>query len=442
MKRMPVRSPNRPVETRQGRNTQAQTESITFIVHRKRSRRNILWAILVFALGLGAFLFDRTSSSVMLLGLVYVLCVVFASRLSYIYAPYIAAAVCSILSLLTFIDVDTQQLLWSDVTDRLLILFAIWVAAFLSMLWDKPSGNDSGARSDQQRSSRSALHAEVTTSNVAAKSGKDREEHVDELAQLNNALLQKNYELETLINVVSHDLRSPLVNIQGFCKELSDSCERLRGVIKHRKPMERKTSEITNLLDEEIPEALRYIRAGAEKINSVLSGILQFSRLGRLSLNRESLNVNAIVYGIATVMEFQLKEKGVLLQIDDLPDCMGDETLVSQVFSNLIENAYKYLDPTKPGVIRVSGKIKDEKSIYTVEDNGIGIQQSHQGKIFEMFHRLEPAAGAGEGLGLTIVRRIVERHEGDVWVDSELGVGTKFFVSFPSATIVQKEGQS
>ena len=361
----------------------------------------------------------------------------------YIFRICYRATICSLLSLTVLANTDLTRLEWSDVTDRLLVLLAIWVAAFLSMLWEKPHyENRHNVRGNQRRATRSTLHAEVTTEQGRVEPHESSFESVDDLTQLNDALLQKNYELETLINVVSHDLRSPLVNIQGFSKELTDSCARLREKIGLIDAHESTTAEMTRLLDEEIPEALHYIRAGSDKINSVLSGILQFSRLGRLSLNHEPLNINAIVYGIATVMEFQLKEKGVLLQIDDLPDCLGDETLVSQVFSNLIENAYKYLEPSRQGVIRVSGKIKDEKSIYTVEDNGIGIHPDHQGKIFEMFHRLNPTEGGGEGLGLTIVRRIVERHQGQVWVESEFGIGTKFLVSFPSATTVQKEGQT
>ncbi|MGB0911118.1 MAG: sensor histidine kinase [Nitrospirales bacterium] len=218
--------------------------------------------------------------------------------------------------------------------------------------------------------------------------------------------------------------------------------DRLRETINQRGPGVSSLPDAMHLLDEEIPEALRYIRAGAEKINYVLSGILRFSRLGRIALNTEPLNINAMVANIATVMEFQLKEKGVLLQIDDLPDCIGDEILVSQVFSNLIENAYKYLDPARPGVIRVSGKIKEGLSIYAVEDNGIGIQEDYQGKIFEMFHRLDPTEGSGEGLGLTIVRRIIERHQGEVWVESDYGIGTTFSLSLPCAVSALKEKAS
>jgi signal transduction histidine kinase len=84
-------------------------------------------------------------------------------------------------------------------------------------------------------------------------------------------------------------------------------------------------------------------------------------------------------------------------------------------------------------VIQISAKIEDGQSVYCVEDNGAGIAMDHQGKIFEIFHRLEPEKKGGEGLGLTIVRRILDRHNGKVWVESEPGKGSKFFVSLPSA---------
>ncbi|MCA9471259.1 MAG: ATP-binding protein [Nitrospirales bacterium] len=440
---MLVHPPNRSVDLPRTLKGQRQTEKIVFQVVRTRSRREFLWGGLVVVLGGIALALDSTPNSSTVVGTIYALCVVLASRISYTSAAYVTAIICSILSLLPLANSDLTRLAWSDVTDRLLVLLAIWVAAFLSMLWDKPQyDNQQSVRGNQRRSTRPTLHAEVTTEQASVEPQPSLSANVDDLARLNDALLQKNYELETLINVVSHDLRSPLVNIQGFSKELDNSCARLREKIEHMPSHELPPAEIVQLLDEEIPEALRFIRAGSEKISSVLSGILQFSRLGRLSLNQSPLNLNIIVYGIATVMEFQLKEKGVLLQIDDLPDCLGDETLVSQVFSNLIENAYKYLDPARPGVIRISGKIQDEKSIYTVEDNGIGIHPDHEGKIFEMFHRLNPKEGGGEGLGLTIVRRIVERHQGNVWVESEFGHGTKFMVSFPSATTVHKAGKT
>jgi signal transduction histidine kinase len=116
---------------------------------------------------------------------------------------------------------------------------------------------------------------------------------------------------------------------------------------------------------------------------------------------------------------------------EPLTPCRGDEVKINQVFSNLVDNALKYLDPDRPGILRITGKEEDGRLLYCVEDNGMGIPEGHQRKIFEIFHRLHPGDTLGEGLGLTIVRKIVYRHGGRLWVESIEGKGSKFFVSLP-----------
>ena len=143
--------------------------------------------------------------------------------------------------------------------------------------------------------------------------------------------------------------------------------------------------------------------------------------------------MNKMIAGIMKAMEFQIQGSGATLTVSDLPDCLGDATQINQVFSNLLDNAIKYLRPGRPGKISIIGRLVNKTAVYEVEDNGIGIPEEHQHKIFEIFHRLNPNAGEGEGLGLTIAQRILERQNGKIRVESAKAKAAPFFVELPAA---------
>ena len=247
-------------------------------------------------------------------------------------------------------------------------------------------------------------------------------------------------DMETLMHVISHDLRAPIVTIQGFCQELTMACDRLKTLFEEEAMSDAVRKNVNPLVTQDIPEAVRFIRAGADSVNSVTSGILRFIRLGQMDIQWERLDMNHLMMGIISSMEFQLKKKGVVLHIGDLPDCMGDDVLVTQVFANLIDNAQKYLEPSRPGEITISGKTVGGWSVYAVTDNGIGVSPEHHARIFQVFNRLAPQQEKGEGLGLAIVKRIIDRHQGKIEVESLPENGTTFQVYFPRAIDVEEGG--
>lgn len=254
-----------------------------------------------------------------------------------------------------------------------------------------------------------------------------------ELQQFAADLAEKNKELETIVYTVSHDLRSPLVNVQGFGKQLTRACERIRDAAAAAGPGGSiPVAEVKTAVETTIPQALRFINAGVNKMEMLLAGLLRYSRLGRIELSIQPLDIDALVADVLAAMKFQLDEAGAVVEVGPLPDCMADRPQTNQVFANLVDNAIKYRSPGKPLRLRITGSVQDGQSIYAVQDNGIGIAPAHQAKAFEIFHRLNPDATHGEGLGLTIAQRVLERQKGRIWVESREGEGSTFYFALPS----------
>ncbi|MBI5186424.1 MAG: HAMP domain-containing protein [Nitrospinae bacterium] len=296
----------------------------------------------------------------------------------------------------------------------------------LSRAAQRVEAGDLTARADVRTSGEVGLLADSFNSMV-----QKIQDWQGELEGLNRQLTAKNKELGDIVYVVSHDLRSPLVNVQGFSKELEAANRKLHAILQREDfPLEIK-KEIAPLLEEDMPEALQFILRSVSKMDSLLMGLLRLSRLGRQALGIKELDMNKLLAKASGDFEFRLKESGTTLTVDALPPCKGDEMQLNMVFSNLLDNALKYLDKGRKGVIRVSGKQEEGQVRYCVEDNGIGISPEHQAKVFEIFHRLNPGDSPGEGLGLTIVRKVLESHGGRIWVESAKGAGSKFYISLP-----------
>lgn len=247
-------------------------------------------------------------------------------------------------------------------------------------------------------------------------------------------LQQKNKELEGIVYVASHDLRSPLVNIQGFSRKLVKSCGELESLLAGELGDEQR-QRLGRILGESIPKSLGFVIGSVEKMDVILKGLLRLSRLGRAALCFDTLDMQSIMEKIAASMAYQIDTAGARVDIQGLGPCVADAGQISQVFSNLLDNAIKYRSPERPLHVRIFSEEFDEGIRYCVEDNGIGIPRDQQEAIWEIFHRLDPDHGQGEGLGLTLARRIIARLGGSIWVESTEGEGSCFYVVLPKPAL-------
>lgn len=245
-------------------------------------------------------------------------------------------------------------------------------------------------------------------------------------------LRRKNEEVEAFVYTVSHDLRAPLVNVQGFARELEESCASLKSKLALWDLPAREREAVQVILDEDIAGALRFISASSAKFERLIDALLGLSRHGRQVYRMVQVDVQELVVSTMATLQQLIAEAGASIRVGKLPPVTADMTALGQVFSNLIGNCLKYRSPLRPLEVEVGGEVDGEGVRYWVRDNGLGIPESGKAKLFQVFLRLHPKQAAGEGMGLAIVHRIVERHGGKIWAESQDGQGTTFFFFMPA----------
>ncbi|HYE43433.1 MAG TPA: CHASE3 domain-containing protein [Caulobacteraceae bacterium] len=264
------------------------------------------------------------------------------------------------------------------------------------------------------------------------------ERRVDERTE---ALTRANEEIQRFAYIVSHDLRAPLVNVMGYTSELqaaSKALERQVSVLEERAP-ETLDPEAVQAVREDVPEAIGFIRASTAKMDSLINAILKLSREGRRTLNVELVNMTAAVQAIADSVRHQTEAQGAEIRVEMLPQIESDRLSLDQIFGNLIDNAVKYLDPARPGVIVVRGAPEGPDVVrYEVEDNGRGIAPRDHERVFELFRRAGVQDRTGEGLGLAFVKNSVRRLGGTIELRSALGKGSTFILKFPKRLLVDR----
>ena len=263
----------------------------------------------------------------------------------------------------------------------------------------------------------------------------------EEAAGINAQLREKAQENEMFVYSVSHDLRSPLVNLQGFSKELGlIGQDLLRAVDRDGVPDDVRR-QTRSLIQVEMKESVGFIQSAVTRLSAIIDALLRLSRVGRVEYRPQVVAIEPVVARVVAALRGTIDERKAQVIVGDLPAAFTDPTAVEQVFANLIGNAINYLDPNRPGRVEVSATIPhpvngdraaEPMVVYSVADNGMGIAKPYQGKIFTAFQRLHGDVAKGEGIGLALVRRMVERNGGRVWFESEVGRGTTFSFSMPA----------
>jgi len=253
-------------------------------------------------------------------------------------------------------------------------------------------------------------------------------------------LREANDEIQRFAYIVSHDLRSPLVNIMGFTSELeelrTDIFRRIASLADAALPVPTDNTEprlegTDKQLSQDFSEALGFIKSSIGKMDRLISAILNFTREGQREFEPVDIDTTELIEAIVRTLAHQAAEAQAQIQIDPLPRIASDRLALEQIFSNLIDNAIKYLKPGVPGEITVRGRQKLGFAIFEIADNGRGIDPRDHQRIFDLFRRAGTQDRPGQGIGLAHVRALVRRLGGTLSVASEPQKGSTFTITLP-----------
>ncbi|HEY0846567.1 MAG TPA: PAS domain S-box protein [Noviherbaspirillum sp.] len=234
----------------------------------------------------------------------------------------------------------------------------------------------------------------------------------EEVAARTEQLQAANKELESFSYSVSHDLRVPLRAIDGYSRMVLDL--------------------YSASLDDEGKRLLRVIRENVERMGVLIDDILAFSRMGRAAMSRAEVDMRALAQDVIDELKPTATGRAIRFVVGDLPPATGDRNLLRQVLTNLLANAIKFTRPRPQATIEIDGDIKGDQCIYSIMDNGVGFDMQYADRLFGVFQRLHGIDEfEGTGIGLAIVKRIVERHGGRVWAEGVVDRGATFRFALP-----------
>jgi PAS domain S-box-containing protein len=257
---------------------------------------------------------------------------------------------------------------------------------------------------------------------------------VTEEKQREEDLTQLNQEMETFTYITSHDLRSPLVNMKGFAAEIEFAFDKISPLIQKVKNnlSQDDQKKLDEAMNEDIPESLRFIKGAVEKMDKLTTAVLDLSRIGKRDYNFAPVDCNELIKRCLDVQGYELTQKEIEVTYGEMPTIYSDALALEQVFSNILDNAVKYTDSSRKGIINISSAEIDSEVVFSFKDNGRGIDEADQHKVFQSFRRARNTSDVrGLGMGMTFVQATVRRLGGSIWFQSKAGEGTTFYLRLP-----------
>lgn len=249
--------------------------------------------------------------------------------------------------------------------------------------------------------------------------------------QVENELLeQQTKDMEEMVHVVAHDLRSPMTALYGFVHVALDELKELRMKLQEE-------GFAAEVFADGIAEPLRDAIRSVEKLNRMVQRLMEFSRSARCTYAFETIELGRLVQGVVRSLRYQITKKEIDMRVGLLPNIRGDRVQLEALFSNLVDNAIKYMGEGELKEIHIGCEGGGDDPVYFVRDTGVGMSDDQTQRAFLPFQRFHTDAAPGDGIGLPHVRKIVERHGGRIWCESEPGVGTTFFFTLGSKQVQQ-----
>jgi PAS domain S-box-containing protein len=280
-----------------------------------------------------------------------------------------------------------------------------------------------------------SLVRDITERKQAEQALREAHSHLERRVEERTAELRvANEEVRRFAYIVSHDLRAPLINIQGFVAELRSSLNIIERATEDLLPnLDADQSEAVWLaLKEDIPEAFDFIHSAVERMDHFINAILRLSRLGRRELHPEPVDLEDLIETVLKSLAHQIVERKATVMLSALPTITADRTAMEQIVGNILTNAVLYLDPQRPGEIDICIIPDERETLFKIHDNGRGIAEEDKPKVFEPFRRAGRQTVPGEGMGLAYVQTLIRRHGGRIWFESTEGVGTTFWFTIPN----------